>query len=56
MLGMLLRRANRLHTDSATDANAAATYLKNQKLRIPYIHLEPLAVLYSLPFSLLLWA
>jgi hypothetical protein len=56
MLGMLLSRANRLHADSATDANATATYLKNQTSRIPYFHLEPLAVLYSLPFSLLLWA
>ncbi|KAI0031343.1 hypothetical protein K488DRAFT_86887 [Vararia minispora EC-137] len=54
MIGLLLARQNRAQTETSTDAAQAQKYLSRQESR--FFGFEPLVVLYSLPYALLIWA
>jgi len=51
ILGLLLKRQNR--TKDRKSAQEAADFL--DRMRHPYLGLETLAIMYSLPYSLLMW-
>ncbi|KZV76515.1 hypothetical protein PENSPDRAFT_731113 [Peniophora sp. CONT] len=53
MAGLLLARLNRSQIEQHTDATAAVNYLDRHTSLI--FDLEPIAVIYSLPYALLIW-
>ena len=53
MSGLLLARHNRSQVEHATDAVEARKYLEIHRSLV--FDLEPMAIIYSLPYALLLW-